>query len=143
MRLSGDEARSRLAGHHHGVLATLHPERGVDAIPVVYAVLGDYVGVPIDRVKPKASLKLQRVANLEADPRATLLIEHWDHDDWSKLWWVRTQLHYEGTQEHARSAELAELLANAFTQYHNQPFADVLVFRTIGTSGWTATEPPP
>ena len=75
----------------------MHAERGVDAVPVVYAVDDDgYVGVPVDRVKPKASSRLQRERNLEADPRGTLLVEHWDRDDWSQLWWVRAELRFQG-----------------------------------------------
>ena len=79
MRLAEDEARARLTAFDHGILCTVHAERGVDAVPVAYAVDEDgYVGVPVDRVKPKASFRLQRERNLEADPRATLLVEHWD-----------------------------------------------------------------
>ena len=96
MRLAEDEARARLAAHDHGVLCTVHAERGVDAVPVVYAVDDDgFVGVPVDRVKPKASSRLQRERNLEADPRATLLVDHWDRDDWSRLWWVRAELRFQ------------------------------------------------
>ena len=89
MRLSQEEARTRLAGQDHGILCTLHAQRGVDAVPVVFAVddLG-FVGVPLDRVKPKASTHLQRERNLAADPRATLLVEHWNPTDWAALWWV-------------------------------------------------------
>ena len=77
MRLDPGEARWRLATHVHGVLATLHPERGPDVVPVVYAVTEDgHVGIPVDRVKPKSSSRLQREANLVADPRAALLVEH-------------------------------------------------------------------
>src|SRR4029453_10552195 len=94
MRLAEHEARARLTAHDHGILCTVHPERGVDAVPVVYAVDHDCVGVPVDRVKPKASSRLQRERNLEADPRATLLVEHWDRDDWSQLWWVRAELRF-------------------------------------------------
>jgi hypothetical protein len=90
MKLDSNDARSRLASHDHAILCTLHPDRGVDAVPVAYAIDDDgYVGIPVDLVKPKASLRLQRERNLEADPRATLLVEHWDRDDWSMLWWVR------------------------------------------------------
>ena len=47
MRLAEDEANARLAANDHGILCTLHAERGVDAVPVVYAVDDDgYVGVP-------------------------------------------------------------------------------------------------
>ena len=73
-------------------------------MPVAYAVDDDgYVGVPIDRVKPKASLRLQRERNLEADPRATLLVEHWDRSDWSRLW-VRAELRWQGDTAASRAA---------------------------------------
>ena len=134
MRLAEDEARARLAAHDHGVLCTLHAERGVDAVPVVYALDDDYLGVPVDRVKPKASSRLQRERNLEADPRATLLVEHWDRDDWSQLWWVRAELHFEGDAAPA----LAALLAERFEQYRDQPFDRVLLLRIVGITGWAA-----
>src|SRR6478735_4775883 len=96
MRLADDEARARLAAHDHGILCTVHAERGVDAVPVVYAVdEAGYVGVPVDRVKPKASSRLQRERNLESDPRGMLIVDHWDHRDWSQLWWVRAELRWQ------------------------------------------------
>ena len=138
MRLAEDEARARLAAHDHGILCTVHAERGVDAVPVVYVVDDDgYVGVPVDRVKPKASLRLQRERNLEADPRATLLVEHWDRDDWSRLWWVRAELRLQATLPRAGRA-LAAGLAERYPQYRDQPFARVLVLRIVGVTGWAA-----
>jgi PPOX class probable F420-dependent enzyme len=139
MRLSDGEARARLATHDHGVLCTVHPERGVDAVPVAYAVDDDgYVGVPVDRVKPKSSSRLQRERNLEADPRAALLVEHWDRGDWSRLWWVRAELRWLDDAGAARTADLAVRLARAYPQYRDQPFTRVLVLRVVGVSGWAA-----
>lgn len=140
MKLQPDEARARLVAHDHGILCTVHAERGVDAVPVVYATDEGHVGVPVDRVKPKASSRLQRERNLEADPRATLLIEHWDRDDWSQLWWVRAELRWEGDAAVERADTLAARLAEAFPQYRDQPFARVLVLRLVGVAGWTAAD---
>ena len=75
MRLDETEARSLLVGHDHASLATVHPERGADLVPVVYVVEGDHLGIPVDLVKPKASPRLQRERNLADDPRATLLAQ--------------------------------------------------------------------
>ena len=139
MRLAADDARARLAAHDHAVLCTVHAERGVDAVPVAYVVDDDgFVGVPVDLVKPKASTRLQRERNLEADPRATLLVEHWDSDDWSRLWWVRAELRWQGDAAAVRSADLAARLAGRYPQYHDQPFARVLVLRIVGITGWSA-----
>ena len=141
MRLTIAEARARLAAHDHGVLCTVHPERGVDAVPVVYAVDEDgYVGIPIDRVKPKSSSQLQRERNLAADPRAALLVEHWDRGDWSRLWWVRAELRWDDDAAPARAADLAARLARAYPQYQDQPFSRVLVLSVVGISGWAAAD---
>ena len=138
MRLDEAAARARLVAHDHAVLATMHAERGIDTVPVVYAVDGDYVGVPIDLVKPKASVQLQREANLTADPRASLMAQCWDRDDWSRLWWVRVEMRWQGLG-HPHEAALAALLAQRYPQYADQPFSHVLVFRIDGISGWAAT----
>ncbi len=139
MRLAENEAQARLAAFDHGVLCTVHAERGVDAVPVTYVVDEDgYVGVPVDRVKPKASSRLQRERNLESDPRATLLVEHWDRADWSQLWWVRAELRWQGDAAAGRASALAALLAGRYSQYRDQPFDRVLVLRVVGVTGWAA-----
>jgi hypothetical protein len=141
MRLAEDRAMARLAAHDHGILCTLHAVRGVDAVPVAYVVDADrFVGVPVDRVKPKASLRLQRERNLEADPRATLLAEQWDPGDWSRLWWVRAELRWQGDADADRAAALAAGLAGRYPQYRDEPFARVLVLRIVAVAGWTATD---
>lgn len=138
MKLDEAQVWERLATHDHAVLATVHPRRGVDAVPVVYAVDDGHVGIPIDRVKPKAASRLQRERNLEADPRATLLIDHWDPVDWSRLWWVRAEMRLVEDGPTDRAARLAELLAQRYQQYEGQPFARVLVLRVDRVSGWSA-----
>jgi PPOX class probable F420-dependent enzyme len=140
MRLTDDEAQARLAAHDHGILCTVHAERGVDAVPVAYVVDDDgYVGVPVDQVKPKASSRLQRERNLEADPRATLLVEHWDRDDWSRLWWVRAELRWHADGSDDRATALAAGLADRYPQYGDQPFTRVLVLRIVAVSGWAGS----
>jgi hypothetical protein len=140
MRLADDEALSRFAAHDHGVLCTIHAERGVDAVPAVYVMDDEgYVGVPVDRVKPKSSFRLQRERNLEADARATLLIERWDRDDWAKLWWVRAELRWQGNDVQGREESLAGELARRYPQYRDRPFAKILVLQIVAVSGWAAS----
>lgn len=140
MRLDADEALSRLDAQVHGVFATLHPERGPDPQPVVYAVSDGHVGVPIDSVKPKASTRLQREDNLEADPRGALLVEHWDTDDWSRLWWVRAYTEHVPDPPAALVEDLADRLARTVPQYADKPFHRVLVCRIVKITGWAASE---
>lgn len=142
MRLAEAEAHRRLAEHDHGVLATVHPDRGVDAVPVVYAVDEDgFVGIPVDRVKPKGAGLLQRERNLAADPRATLLIDHWDATDWSALWWVRAELRWLPEPDEEVNTRLEASLIERYPQYRDAdgvPFDRVLVFDVVGLNGWAA-----
>lgn len=141
MRLDSEEAGARLRSRVHGVLCTLHPDRGPDPQPVMYAVSDDgYVGVPIDTIKPKASSRLQREINLEADPRGALLIEHWDADDWTKLWWVRAELEHVPTPPSSLVDDLAARLADTVPQYADRPFHRVFVCRIVNVTGWAARE---
>jgi hypothetical protein len=140
MRLTAEEAGRRLAAQVHGVLCTLHAERGPDPLPVVYTVIEDYLGIPIDRVKPKSSSRLQRESNLEADPRAALLVEHWDAEDWSRLWWVRAQLAHLPDPAASLTEKLAGRLARTVPQYADRPFRRILVCRIVQVTGWSAAE---
>jgi len=141
MKLSADQARARLAANVHGVMCTMHPQRGPDPVPAVYAVNDDgYVGVPIDTVKPKASTRLKREDNLLADPRSALLVEHWDSEDWSRLWWVRADLEHVEDPPASLTQDLGARLARTVPQYADQPFHRVVVCRIVAVTGWAASD---
>jgi hypothetical protein len=134
------EAMARAIAADHGILATLGRTRGADLVPACFAIVGDWLAVPIDSVKPKGSTALGRVRNLERDPRATLLVEGWDRDDWSRLWWVEVTLR----RDEAPAATLDELvraLRDRYVQYRDAPFTEVLTFRIEHIGGWSATPP--
>jgi PPOX class probable F420-dependent enzyme len=123
-----------------GVLGTVHPERGVDAVPVVYAVDDDRrIVVPVDAVKAKGRARLQRLVNVERDPRVVLLVDEYDDDDWSRLWWVR--VHGRAGEQGATPA-LVEFLAARYRQYRT-PGAVVgaLVITPEAVAGWRSGEP--
>jgi hypothetical protein len=128
-----------LAGNVHGVLCTLHPNRGPDPQPVVYAVSDDgHVGLPVDSLKPKSSTRLRREANLAGDPRAALLVEHWDPTDWSRLWWVRAHLHHVADPAPSIVDDLTGRLSRSVPQYADAPFHRVLICRLVAVTGWAA-----
>lgn len=82
------EMRTRLLGSASAVLGTVDSELGVHLVPVVYTMVGDQrIVIAVDS-KPKRSRRLRRLANIEADPRVSLLADEYD-DDWRRLWWVR------------------------------------------------------
>ena len=138
MHLTKDEARRRAAAADHGVLATLNKAPGADLVPACFAIEGDRVAIPIDSVKPKGSTALGRIRNLERDPRATLLVEHWDPADWSRLWWVRLLL-VRTAEPPERVASLERALRDRYPQYASAPFVEILTFRIENLGGWSAS----
>ena len=52
MKLTEREALEKFSAHDHGTLSTFHPTRGIDSVPAVYAFDGQFVGIPVDRIKP-------------------------------------------------------------------------------------------
>jgi PPOX class probable F420-dependent enzyme len=140
VRLPADEAWSLLRASDHGVLATVHAERGVDAVPVVFAVHGERILVPVDTVKAKSTTRLQRLVNLAHDPRCVLLVDHYD-DDWTQLWWVRADGDariVEAPTPEATAA--AALLATRYPQYRAQPPpGPVIAIAVDRWSGWAAS----
>ncbi len=138
MHLQVDEALRRAAAADHGVLATLHGSRGADLVPACFAIEDGWVAIPIDAVKPKGSTALGRIRNLERDPRATLLVEHWDAEDWSRLWWVRLMLLRRDAPPDLRN-RLEAGLRRRYPQYASASFVEVLTFRIDHVGGWSAS----
>jgi PPOX class probable F420-dependent enzyme len=131
VRLHRDEAWSLLDGADHGVLATVHAERGVDAVPVVFALDGSRILLPVDTVKPKTTTRLQRLENLARDPRCVLLVDHYD-EDWSQLWWVRVH----GT---AAVVEGRDPALTRFPQYRQEgAVTATIVLVPDAVTGWRA-----
>jgi len=135
MRLDPDACRQRIGPSGHGVLGSVHAERGVDAVPVVFVIRDERVVIPIDTVKPKSGDRLQRLVNLSADDRCVLLVDHYD-DDWSQLWWVR--IHGRG-HESAPTADQLEALAESFPAYRSRGAVTSAIVMVIdAVTGWSA-----
>jgi hypothetical protein len=110
-------------------------------VPACFAIDGDRLAIPIDSVKPKGSTALGRVRNLERDPRATLLVEHWDPVDWSRLWWVHLLL-LRTDEPREQVQRLERLLRERYVQYRDGPFVEILTFRIEKVGGWEAASRP-
>jgi len=137
MKLSSTGARRRAQQADHGVLSTLRADGRIDTVPACFAIDGDLLAVPIDRLKPKDPGPLQRTRNLAAHPEATFLCERWDAADWSRLWWVRLRVRLVAVDP-AATDRLAGLLRSRYPQYRTTAFERLLVFRIEEVSGWSA-----
>ncbi|MGY1709212.1 TIGR03668 family PPOX class F420-dependent oxidoreductase [Geodermatophilus sp. SYSU D00758] len=131
------EARERFASCPVARLATVRPDGAPHLVPVTFTAVGDLVYTAVD-AKPKRSPRLQRLANLRAEPRCALLVDHYEQD-WAALWWVRA----DGTAEVLDAPDPAHpglaALAARYPQYRAQPPSGPLLVVTVDRwSGWSS-----
>src|SRR5689334_20674179 len=133
-----EEARRRFAGQPVARLATVDAAGRPHLVPVVFATLGDTIYTAVD-AKPKRHTALRRLANVAANPRVALLVDHYE-DDWAALWWVRadgTGRILDATGAEARVG--LDRLADRYPQYRTQPpVGPVLAVDVLRWSGWSA-----
>jgi PPOX class probable F420-dependent enzyme len=67
-------------------LATVDAEGAPHLVPICFALVGDVLYSVIDE-KPQQTTRLQRLLNIEAEPRVTVLFDEY-HEDWTRLAWV-------------------------------------------------------
>ncbi len=138
--LDEDECRRRSAGERVARLATIRNTDGTPRlVPCTFALVDGLFCSVVDRIKPKTDTRLARLRDIDADPRAALLLDRYD-DDWSQLWWVRV----DGTLAEHRSGELwgraLEALAGKYEPYRlDRPDGPVTVLTPSRWTGWTAS----
>jgi PPOX class probable F420-dependent enzyme len=134
------EACERFAGERVARLATVAPDGRPHLVPIVFAVDGDTVYTAVDDAKPKATMRLRRLANIAENPAVALLADRYD-EDWAALWWVRA----DGTARviepgEAEAGRARELLAARYEQYRDAPPpGPVIAVAVRRWSGWAAT----
>jgi PPOX class probable F420-dependent enzyme len=138
MRIAPDEARLRLAAARVARLATISPDGRPHAVPVTFAVDGDFIYTAVD-AKPKRTPRLQRLSNIRANPRVVVLADHYD-DDWSALWWARADGLATVLDDEAGMTAPIRLLTERYPQYAvNPPAGPVIAIRVLRWTGWSAT----
>jgi len=144
-----EQARRRFAQARVARLATADADGRPHLVPMVFALAsgtdagetrsGDTIYSAVD-AKPKRSSALRRLANIAANPRVAVLVDHYEYD-WHALWWVRA----EGTGRILDAAEpegrdaIARLVAR-YPQYRKQPpLGPVVAIDVTRWSSWSAT----
>lgn len=110
-----NQARQRFAAARVATLATVDATGTPHVVPVTFAVVGDTVVSAVDG-KPKRGTDLRRHRNIRANPRVTLLAQHWD-EDWSALWWVRADGLAVVTEAPSAVDRAVALLREKYAQY--------------------------
>ncbi|NJN50416.1 MAG: TIGR03668 family PPOX class F420-dependent oxidoreductase [Gammaproteobacteria bacterium] len=146
MELTDTALAALLAREPVARLATLNREGRPHLVPVVFAPSAQHIYSPIDG-KPKRGATLARIRNLDANPAAALLIDHYDHD-WRALWWLRLDVHAECVQRsNVPAAEFAAAIAaltNKYPQYAATAVlrddATLIRMRIVKQVAWSATD---
>lgn len=136
--MDADEARALLASARVARLATADAEGRPHLVPITFAVDGDDIVTAVDH-KPKRTSDLRRLANIEANPRVSVLADHYE-DDWSRLWWARAdglaRVADHGSAEHERAVSR---LAARYSQYQERRPSDAVILISVSRwSGWRA-----
>ena len=121
-------------------LATVTPDGVPHLVPVVFAVDPDGAETVYTAVdaKPKTTQRLRRLANIENNPQASLLVDHYS-DDWTQLWWVRADgiatIHHDGEQMHTGY----RLLRAKYPQYQSVALSGPVIALAVRRwSSWHA-----
>lgn len=134
MRLDEERARSLFGAARVARLATVDEQGQPHLVPVVFALRGDAVVLAVDR-KPKQSTDLRRLRNLRANPRVSLLADHYD-EDWTQLWWVRA----DGVAQIRDGDDATEALgwlSAKYRQYRMNPPAGPVIWTDVTVwRGW-------
>ena len=135
--MTAEEARERFAGARVARLATADAGGQPHVVPIAFALDGDRLYSAVDS-KPKRTTKLRRLANVRENPRVAVLVDRYDDEDWSRLWWARADgagrvLGPDDPEAH----RAAELLRGRYPRI--EPIGAVLAVDVERWSGWQAS----
>ena len=137
-RVDEAETRRRFESSPVARLATVRPDGAPHAVPVVFAISGDRIYTAVDH-KPKRHQRLQRLTNLIAEPRCSLLVDHYDHD-WSQLWWARADGVAIIVDDPEQGGEGRRCLSERYPDHHpTPPNGPLIVIEVRRWVGWTAS----
>jgi PPOX class probable F420-dependent enzyme len=131
--MTDEEAWVRLSAARVARFATTAPR----IVPVTFAVEGETIVHAVDH-KPKSTRALARIEDVRRDPRASLLVDHYD-EDWSRLWWVRASGRARVLEDGFE--ELLDRLAEKYPQYaERRPEGPVIALDVERIAAWSAAE---
>jgi PPOX class probable F420-dependent enzyme len=139
MPLEGEhEARARVAAARIGRLATTRADGSPHVVPCCFAVVGEAIVSAVD-AKPKSTTALRRLDNVRANPSVALLVDHYDDEDWSQLWWVRVDGRARVVGDGPEREAALEALAAKYPQYRDvAPPGPVLVVEDLAWRSWSS-----
>src|SRR5262245_53362134 len=123
-------------------LATVDASGQPAVIPIVYAFDGAALFTPLD-AKPKrvASARLQRVRNIQANPRVAIIIDSYT-EDWRRLAWVHVRGRARIITSGDDYASGIRLLGAKYPQYERMPLAGcpLIVIEPTSIRSWRGSD---
>jgi PPOX class probable F420-dependent enzyme len=111
-------------------------------VPITFALVGPDVLVTAIDHKPKSTRRLQRLANIERDPRVTVLVDEYDDTDWGALWWVRARGRGRVVETGPELVRAVDALVSRYPQYvEHRPAGPAIVVEITGWTAWAAAGP--
>lgn len=136
--------REFLEAQRVGRLATVDADGMPHVVPVCYALVDGALYVVLDE-KPKrvAARALKRVRNILANPRAALVVDHYEDADWSRLGWVMARGQatiIETGEEHAAALRA---LRRRYPQYRSMELdqSPMIALRIEKLTSWGQLNP--
>jgi PPOX class probable F420-dependent enzyme len=125
-----------LAEERSGVLGTIARGGLPQLVPVCFALAGGEVAIAIDE-KPKQGVTLARVRNIERDPRATLLVDHYE-ERWERLAWLRLEGDADLLERGSEWPEALEALRRRYPRYRAMALESLplIRLRPVRAVGW-------
>jgi PPOX class probable F420-dependent enzyme len=133
--MAEDEARARFGAARVARLATVDVRGQPHVVPVTFDARGDSIVIAVDH-KPKRTTDLKRLRNIRANPRVSVLADHYS-DDWTALWWVRADGTAVVVDDDGARAEPVRRLRERYPQYRETvPAGPVISITVAAWSGW-------
>ncbi len=106
----------RLAAARVGHFATATIDGRPHVVPFCFALAGETAYSLVDEKPKRSRTGLRRLRNLDSNPRASLLVHHYE-EDWSRLWFVMAEGEAETVDDDADYARGLAALREKYPQY--------------------------
>jgi PPOX class probable F420-dependent enzyme len=121
--MNRDEAWAKVRSARVGRMATVTAERRPHVVPFVFAIEERWSGLvvywAVDR-KPKRSMDLKRIRNIEENPAVEFVVDGYD-EDWERLWWVRCSGKARVVDSETERGAALRGLEEKYPQYRTDP----------------------
>ena len=137
--MTSGEARRRFAAARVARLATVAAGEP-RLVPITFALADEVIWSAVDDVKRKRTRALARLDHIAAEPRVSVLADHYE-EDWGALWWVRADGRARVIDRDDPDARVGlRALADRYPPYRERAAVGPLIAIAVERwSGWSAS----